>query len=496
MAKCRFTHALGLVAAGLVFQLAAHAHAKPVEESWDSVYLAGSKIGYVHTTVEAISEGSRKLFRVDVDTNHTIRRYAQTIELRMRYLIDETPDGELVRFENRAWVSAREIRTTGEVAGDVLRLKMHTPQKVESKEIPWDRTIKGIYWQEHALRTKPLRPGETLTFRTFLPDVNKICTMKLAAHDMEGVKLLEGSRKLLRVDITNDALPGLKTVSWVDDSGDTLKTYSDVLGGMVTYRTNREEALSQPKEKPSDLGLSTMVRLPKPLPSALETEAVVYRVVLAGANAAEVFPSEERQQLTRQADGSFQLTVRHLKAEPRANAAANVPEEFRSANGFVQSDNETVVKLAREAVGDATQEWEKALRLERWVHEHMKVEQLGVGFATAAEVAETLSGDCTEHAVLLAAMGRAAGIPARVAVGLLYVAQVQGFGYHMWTEVFVGGRWLPIDAVVGRGFVGGGHIKLADSSLKGVSASATFAPVLQVVGKLQLEVVSSKTARD
>ena len=41
--------------------------------------------------------------------------------------------------------------------------------------------------------------------------------------------------------------------------------------------------------------------------------------------------------------------------------------------------------------------------------------------ATAAEVARSREGDCTEHAVLLAALARARGIPARVAMGLVYV---------------------------------------------------------------------------
>ena len=36
---------------------------------------------------------------------------------------------------------------------------------------------------------------------------------------------------------------------------------------------------------------------------------------------------------------------------------------------------------------------------------------LSVGFATAADVARTAQGDCTEHAVLLAALLRASDIP-------------------------------------------------------------------------------------
>ena len=77
----------------------------------------------------------------------------------------------------------------------------------------------------------------------------------------------------------------------------------------------------------------------------------------------------------------------------------------------------------------------------------MKKKNLSVGLATAKEVARTLAGDCTEHAVLAAALGRAAGIPTKVATGLVYF---QGMlGYHMWTEFYAahgGARSMPPSA--------------------------------------------------
>ena len=38
------------------------------------------------------------------------------------------------------------------------------------------------------------------------------------------------------------------------------------------------------------------------------------------------------------------------------------------------------------------------------------------------------SGDCTEHAVLAAAMCRAVEVPSRVAIGLVYVEKESAFG--------------------------------------------------------------------
>lgn len=72
------------------------------------------------------------------------------------------------------------------------------------------------------------------------------------------------------------------------------------------------------------------------------------------------------------------------------------------------------------------------------------------GFDLASYVATHRGGDCTEHAVFLAALLRRFGVPARAMVGLAIIptpAQPLAFG-HMWVEAFVGGRWQVADAAL------------------------------------------------
>ena len=66
--------------------------------------------------------------------------------------------------------------------------------------------------------------------------------------------------------------------------------------------------------------------------------------------------------------------------------------------------------------------------------------------------------------------------PARVVAGLVYVPAKQGFGFHMWNEVLIRGQWIPLDGTLGRGGIGGAHLKLSDTNLKDGSASASFWP--------------------
>ena len=56
--------------------------------------------------------------------------------------------------------------------------------------------------------------------------------------------------------------------------------------------------------------------------------------------------------------------------------------------------------------------------------------------------------------MLATAMCRVVGIPSRTAIGLVYaVDRIKGpvMAFHMWTEVWIDGQWLSIDATRGEG---------------------------------------------
>ena len=134
---------------------------------------------------------------------------------------------------------------------------------------------------------------------------------------------------------------------------------------------------------------------------------------------------------------------------------------------------------------------DQSVALERWVRDNVKDKNFSTLMASAAEVAEKLSGDCTEHACLLAAMLRSRGVPSRVVVGLMYVPRDSAFGGHMWTEAFLNGVWVPLDGVLGKGRVGADHIKFLDAGLDDDEGDgfAAFVPVVSALGKMRIEVL-------
>lgn len=81
--------------------------------------------------------------------------------------------------------------------------------------------------------------------------------------------------------------------------------------------------------------------------------------------------------------------------------------------------------------------------LETLVHSFISNKSLQYGFAGVEEVLDTRTGDCTEHSLLLTALLRKLGLPARQAYG--FILTEAGFIGHAWTEVFVEDRWHWLD---------------------------------------------------
>jgi hypothetical protein len=59
----------------------------------------------------------------------------------------------------------------------------------------------------------------------------------------------------------------------------------------------------------------------------------------------------------------------------------------------------------------------------------------------------------------------------------------------MWNELYVAGRWVPMDATLARGGIGAAHLKVAHSNLQGASAYTYCLPILQLIGRLRIEIL-------
>jgi len=100
-------------------------------------------------------------------------------------------------------------------------------------------------------------------------------------------------------------------------------------------------------------------------------------------------------------------------------------------------------------------------KLEQYVYDFIEHKNAAHGFDVASMVAKTRAGDCTEHAVLLTALLRLYGYPARAVTGFYVSLEEPVLGYgHAWTEFYDGQRWVGLDATRISAVVGARHVPL------------------------------------
>ncbi len=207
-------------------------------------------------------------------------------------------------------------------------------------------------------------------------------------------------------------------------------------------------------------------------------------------------PSNDNQKAQRLSNGKVVVTIEPVAAPPgvRFPYSGNDQKilEATKPTRFLQSDQKEIIELAGRAVGRTKDAAEAIKKIEAFVGNYIENTSLSVGYASAAEVAASRQGDCSEFAVLTAAMCRAVGIPAQVVFGVAYVedfAGLQGFGGHAWNQAYVGGKWVGLDAAfkgTGRGGYDAGHIALA----AGNGEPANFLNLASTLGQFKIEKVN------
>jgi hypothetical protein len=141
-------------------------------------------------------------------------------------------------------------------------------------------------------------------------------------------------------------------------------------------------------------------------------------------------------------------TVR-IRAAARPTISGSVSDLERRSTWVIDFDEAAVQALVDE-LRAANEQPATPAGLEYFVFEHIDNKSYSRSFDLASRVAASGEGDCTEHAVLLAALARANGYAARVVFGNLVLeldTDLLAFG-HAWTEIYSDGAWQIRDATM------------------------------------------------
>lgn len=126
--------------------------------------------------------------------------------------------------------------------------------------------------------------------------------------------------------------------------------------------------------------------------------------------------------------------------------------QYLKADGLVPSDDESVIEIVSEIVGNEKNPWLKAKLLYDWIIENIAVlPALRDANPPILDVLTTNTGDAYDIAVLYTAFLRAAGIPAITNSGILVDSDMQSTN-HWWCEFYIEeAGWIPVDPALGAG---------------------------------------------
>lgn len=440
------------------------------------------------------------------------------------------------RITSGSEMSLRIKRGTFEVAiemmGEFVETTDHRPVSMRSEQrmgaIPVitetvfgerEMRITTIQGDQRSERTAPMPDEAWLTPRAAEKVFRERVSFEHPPSEVVGLRVMEPTSGPVLMTLTRDRfareqievggkqvevlasvsasslIPGVETREWLDAG--LLPVRLEMLMGGIPIRVTMSDAPAGPVAKAPELMIATVVKPDRIIQGARSSRRATFVLSVEGGALAEP-PSAGAQVTEAVSGGGVRVRVESGRTSPATPDEA-ADAGLLASSTFITSEDPKVFALARAAAGDIADPNAKAEALRRAVHGHITKRGYDVGFATAAEVCRTRAGDCTEHAVLLAALLRAEGIPARIVTGLIYADQFEGaehvFGYHMWTQALVPGeggpRWLDLDATLPVELAfDATHIALQTSALADDTALQAHAAVATVLGRLNIRVES------
>ena len=458
----------------------------PVDR-WYEVYLDGSKVGYVSDIMQKEADviKSRNEFVMQ------IKRAGQSIEITVEQETKEKISGELIDFSSETKMAGIPMLKKGRVEGK--ELVVYEKQFITGKETRYPFDPEGaMSWglRKQVLENGFQEPGKTYQLKVYSPDLGMKAPVK-ANIICSGKKMIQVGEEKIRayeVDMELQSTFGsLKTKSWFDKDCVAIRTEMNMGGMNISIIQVQKKKAKKMDVEVQELLLSSVVPLNAAVPKGEKNIFIMETV--KGKWSATLF-EDSSQKVEKINDKSVRVIVDQSLKKKKVLEEIDL-KPFLSASVYLDTDDLMIQKLAKKGKGNAKTPKEIAKKLTKFVYRYMTNKNYGVGFATASEVARNKEGDCTEHSMLLASLGRASGIPTRVATGLVYADVFEGkqdvLVYHMWTQFYLDDEWVNLDAALGLVKCPADRITFTVDSMQEDTMDSVI-PVMELINNLKVSV--------
>ncbi|MHC4599711.1 MAG: transglutaminase-like domain-containing protein [Planctomycetota bacterium] len=464
--------------------------AAQASEEWQAIHHGEVRVGYARIERDTERRDGKTLHRTTVEKTFS---YFQTKQ--MQYSIRETvledKDGALVEVAYLSVMEEGKRTIRGTVEGDKIAYTIKYPGQPPSQmKSPYDAEAIGPRKVQALIRSKGLKEGTAYTYKTYSFINCSIASMSVKVRD-EALVLVGGKeRKLRRVVVEGtDLMSGRRPVPrtrWYDKGGALVMVEDRWLVGRRSWTFCSEaEATASGRGAVSAMALTSPCKVQGNMirPSRVDSADFWVR----GTGKMKGADLRGPGQSARKKGNALRVTVRRPRARKAARPCTDAGKASAlEATYFIDHDQGEVAKLAKRLVGGEKDSGAAAELLRKWTFERMKKRELNKGMASASTALAVGAGDAIEHALVLAALCRAVGIPSRLVGGLQIMG---GLAYvHAWTEVWTG-AWIPFDAMQDSP-ADAARIRFSASELKDSGPDAVLVALAGVMqrGALSVEV--------
>lgn len=453
---------------------------------WRGIYYRGEKVGFSVSQTIRTDDG----FEIQEDGRLQMTLLGATSAAAMRTTarVDTSFALKSFEFSLDPGTGAIEVRgtldppVTGEPYGVTVGITSGGATRTEHLTLPGPPAMSLNL--SRVLANGGLVPGAQHRMTIFDPATLSNAPIDIAVGRREVVRVDDTNVPAFRVEMN---FQGMQTTSWVTDTGDVVREDSPI--GLMTVRESPDRARSVvvPGRMQSDLlrAAAVVPVMQQRLDNPRDVRRLRFRLDGADLTSPDL---QGAGQTVRGAEFEIRDTQTLQPGAPDPEAP-----KYLAPEPLIESDAPEIVAEAETALRGVTGARARAERLTRHVNALLDKKPT-VSLPSAREVLRTKVGDCNEHTALYVAMARAAGIPARIAVGLTFVRGVTGaFYYHAWPEVYLDegdgrGLWLPVDPTFNEFPANATHVRLARGGL------AKQAAILPLIGRVKMTVLDLELA--
>lgn len=478
----------------------AHHAAATGHERWYTIEMFGARAGWMSSIERADDTGT---ITSESQAQINVRRGPINLSIVMSGRFVETADGKPLSMRTVQRMGATDVTQEytftpeGPVEVESVQAGVRSRATLPRPEGAWLTPAAASRYAQQRFRSG----AKEISVRTIDPMTG--LTVVSSTRRVQGeARISVDGREIdaIRTSVETSVAPGVTSTEYVDAAGALLRSET-TMGGMavVSHATTREKALEPFAGEIPEIFVSTFISPDKPIDNPRAARRALFAIsVDEGTLATPPQTGSQRVAVRSAQEALVTIDLDTLSPAPPEDAANPA---FLASTAMCNTQDDEIIRLARRALARLPQDagpGERAEACRAFVHRFIRQKSLGVGMATATEVARSREGDCTEHSVLLAALLRANNIPARVASGLVYVDEMIGqraiFGYHMWTQALIeidgAPRWVDLDAAIpGSPSSDATHIALGLSDLADGDVTQSMISVALNLGRLRVRVI-------